>query len=188
METRSHQEWRARQSLSGTAVWQVALSVGAIFFLMSGGGPWTTAGTMNAAMGRDLPWGFVPLLLLHFALAYAYALCIGLIVYRLRLGAAIVAGPALGLALFGVNHFVFNNLGIVMQSPEFRALLVHLFFGLFASVAYKGASVRPPFAGSDADVATATRHALGSAARADDPEPLPASDQPALLPAAVPRH
>lgn len=187
METRNHQEWRSRQSVNWTAIWQTALSVGGILFIMSGGSPWSTAGTMNAAMGRDLPWGFFPLLVLHFALAYAYSAALAFTVYRLRLGAAIFAGPAVGLALFAINHVIFNSLGIVMQSPEFRALLVHLSFGLFAAVAYKGASVRPPLIGNETEVRSAT-HKMLVAARKEDPEPLPASDLPAALPAEVPQH
>lgn len=144
MESRAHQEWRSRQQFSWRAAWNTALCVGGITFIISGGSPWSTAGTMNAIVGRDVPWSFPAILFGHFVVSFAYAVCIGLAIYRLRVFAALFVGTAVALLLSVVSREVFSTLGWVMQSPEIRAVLTHLVFGLFASAVYKGASVPPP--------------------------------------------
>lgn len=169
METPEHQEWRSRQKVSWRAIWQIALSAGAIVFIMSGGSPWSTAGTMNAVMGRDLPWGFFTLLGLHFLVAYVYVAVIAHVIYRLRLVAALLAGLATGLALYTVNYAFFHGLPVQMQSPEFRAIFVHVTFSLLAAAGYKAASVPRPIRGSRDQVNATTPRRSSTSAR--DPEP-----------------
>ena len=76
METAEHQEWRARQAFSPGAAFKAAFGAGLIFYYMSGGSPWSTAGTMNMIMGRDIPvpggpyTSFFTILIAHFAVAY----------------------------------------------------------------------------------------------------------------------
>lgn len=173
METPTHQEWRARQRLNTKAIWQTALFVGGILFIMSGGSPWSTAGTMNAAMGRDLPLSFFALLLIHMAIAYVYVFVIASVVYRLQVLMALFAGLGVGAILYLVNFASFHGLSIHMQSPEFRAILVHIVFALFASLVYKAASVPQPFRGGDREVANATQMWLHGERHIDDPEPTP---------------
>jgi hypothetical protein len=171
METPQHQEWRSRQQVSARAVAQAAFCAGGILFIMSGGTPWSTAGTMNIVMGRDLPLGFFTLLLLHMALAYAYAWVIAFATYRLRIITAILAGVGAGMGLYVLNYAFFHGLSVQMQSPEFRAFLVHFSFSLFATVIYKGASVPRPFRGDRSEVRAATRRSIQATRGESDPEP-----------------
>lgn len=174
MESYAHQEWRARQRVSWKAIWQAALSIGGVLFLLSGGAPWTTAGTMNAIMGRDLPMNFWALLLFHFLVSFVNVVVIAHVIYRLRVLPGLLAGVAVGMVLYAINFAVFRGLSVQMQSPEFRAFYAHFAFSLFASAVYLGASVPKPFRGSQRTVqSTAT-----DAAPADDPEPIPTADEP----------
>jgi hypothetical protein len=150
MESFKHQEWRGRQQVSWSAIWLTALVAGGITYIMSGGSPWSTAGTMNAIVGRDVPWNFFLILIGHFAASAIYSMIIALAIYRLPLIASLVVGAFVSLVLCFLSKEVFNTMGWVMQSPEIRAVLTHLAFGLFASAAYKAAAVPPP-AESDAD-------------------------------------
>ncbi len=127
---------------------------------------------MNAIMGRDLPIGFAALLILHFALSFVYTAIIALVIYRLRTGAAIPAGVGAALGLYALNYASFYGLGVQMQSPEFRAIFVHVTFGLFASVVYKAASVPRPIRGGDREVEAITEEMhVRDFAREGDPEP-----------------
>src|SRR5688572_27517766 len=144
METTQHQEWRSRQRIDVGAVLKTAVAAGAIFFLLSGGSPWSTAGTMNAIMGRDLPFGMFTLVGLHFLLAVVYTFIIAAGIYRFRTPMAVPLGVLVGIVLYGVNYVVYSASGITQKSPEFRPIMVHLMFALFASLIYKAMSVPKP--------------------------------------------
>ncbi len=144
METTQHQEWRSRQKIDVSAVLKAAFGSGLIFFLLSGGSPWSTAGTMNAIMGRDLPFGMFTLIALHFLLAIVYTFIIAAAIYRFRTPFAVPAGVGVGLALYAVNFVVYRASGLLQKSPEFRPVMVHLMFALFASLLYKAMSVPKP--------------------------------------------
>jgi hypothetical protein len=149
METTEHQEWRSRQQLSIPAAIKAGLFCGVLFFIMSGGSPWSTAGTMNMIMGRDIPIAseasrFWSLAFWHHALSLLYSFAIGFVVYRFRTPAAIPLGLLTGMALYGLNVFLFRALGLTMQSPEFVTWFVHLNFSLFATLIYKAMSVPKP--------------------------------------------
>lgn len=172
MESSTHQEWRARQKVSWKAIIQATLGAGGVLFIMSGGSPWTTAGTMNATMGRDLPLGIFTLLFLHLLTSFIYVAVIAHVIYRLRVVPGIMAGVATCMALYALNYAVFQALPIQMQSPEQRALFVHFTFGLLASGIYKGASVPRPFRGGRAEVSAATHQTIpDEIVAAEDPEP-----------------
>lgn len=124
---------------------------GFVLFIMSGGGPWSTAGTMNAVMGRDVRMGLGGLIVAHFALALIYTGVIGSLVYRLRLWGAIAVGAAAGIGLYFVNMVIFRALQTGQQSPELRPILVHIVFGVLSAALYKAFSVpRPIRTGADA--------------------------------------
>ena len=144
-----HQEWRARQAVNWTAVMQTAFFVGGITFVMSGGSPWSTGGTMNAIIGRDVPWSLPLVLFGHFVASFLLSAVIALCVYRLHLIPALIVGAFVGLGLSWVSREIFENLGWIMQSPEIRARMTHFAFGLFGAAVYKGASVPPPQANDD---------------------------------------
>jgi hypothetical protein len=142
MDTFEQQELRARQALSPSAVVKTGFAVGAIFFVMSGGSPWTTAGTMNMIMGRDFDLGFWSLLFGHFALAFLYTWIIGSIIYRLKTPAAVAVAVLIGLGLYAVNAVAFFALGGKMHTPgNFVPFFVHVTFSLFAGLLYKAFSV-----------------------------------------------
>jgi hypothetical protein len=142
MDSFEQQELRARQALDLTAVFKTAFAVGAIFFVMSGGSPWTTAGTMNMIMGRDFKVGFTGLLIGHFAVAFLYTWIIASIIYRLKTPAAVAIGVLIGLGLYVANYVAFFALQGQMQTKsEFVTIFVHITFSLFASLLYKAFSI-----------------------------------------------
>ena len=144
MESAEHQEWRARQHINIPAVFKAGLGTGLLFFVVSGGSPWSTAGTLNAIMGRDIPLGLGMLILGHFCLSLVYTFIIASAIYRLRIAAAIIVGMLVTMGLYALNFAIFHALGGTMQSPEFRVFLVHFVFGLFASLLYKALAVPRP--------------------------------------------
>ncbi len=146
MESSEHQEWRSRQQLDAGAAFKAAFATGLIFFYMSGGSPWSTAGTMNMIMGRDIKVPFLVLLLGHFAVSYLYTYLIALVIYRLKTPLAVPMGILVGLGLYLLNVVVFRSAGQMMQSPEFVTFFVHVVFSLFASLLYKAFSIPKPLA------------------------------------------
>ncbi len=115
--------------------------------LLQGGSPWGPP-RMIAAIGMgkevlpppatfDLGIIFVAMLI-HFALAIVYGLILALIIHRLSMGMAIVAGAAFGLALYAINFY-----GFTAVFPWFAmargglSIFVHLVFGVAAAWAYK---------------------------------------------------
>lgn len=159
MESRKHQESRSRQAVSLRGILAAGFTAGALNFIMSGGGPWSTAGTMNAIMGRDVSMNIFALAAAHFAVALAYATVIAFAIYRFRVVPALLIAVGVGLLLYGVNFVVFRGLGGQMHSPESRALLTHIIFSLFAAGVYKGASIPKPLRGDDGDTSpTVSKH------------------------------
>jgi hypothetical protein len=153
METPEHQEKRSRQRVSWSAIIKTAVVTGLILFIMSGGGPWSTAGTMNVIMGRDVKLPFAGLALGHFTVALLYIAVIAHVIYRFRVVMGIVAGLGVTLALYAVNFAIFRMSGMEQQSPEFRTFLVHVTFGIMASAIYKALSVPKPLRGAAEQVA-----------------------------------
>src|SRR3954463_824114 len=141
MDSFDEQELRARQALDMGAVFKTTFGVGLIFFIMSGGSPWTTAGTMNMIMGRDFRLPFIALLAGHFAVAFLYTWIIASIIYRLKTPAAVAIGELIGIGLYFANLIVFWALGGKQQSPEFVTFFVHCTYPLFASLLYKAISI-----------------------------------------------
>ena len=144
MESPEHQEWRARQRVRFNAVFKAAILAGLVLFLMSGGGPWSTAGTMNAIIGRDIPMNYLLLALGHFLLSLVYVFIIAQVIYRFRIVSGIAVGIAVCIALYGLNFVVFRGLGLTQHSPESKVFFVHLVFGAVASALYKAFSVPRP--------------------------------------------
>ena len=75
--------------------------------------------------------------IVHFALSIAYGVAIGCGVHRLRLATSIVAGGALGAALFAVNMFGFTRLWPWFEAARDGITFVaHLVFGVTAAWTY----------------------------------------------------
>ena len=148
METPEHQEYRARQRVSWGAIIKTTGIAGLVLFIMSGGGPWSTAGTMNAIMGRDISLPIVVLALGHFAVALLYVFVMAQVIYRFRVIPGILACVGVVLGLYALNFAIFKGLGVAQQSPEMRTFFVHVSFGLFASAIYKALAVPKPLRGA----------------------------------------
>jgi len=147
METPKQQETRGRHRISWRGIFAAAATAGAWTFIFSGGSPWSSAGTMNAIMGRDIPADharFFFILAGHFAVALLYAALIGSVVYRFRVIAALGVGLAVGAVLYVCNYLVFHAIGGTMQSAEGRAIITHVVYAVFATLVYKAAGVPRP--------------------------------------------
>lgn len=129
---------------------------------------------MNAIMGRDLPLGMWTMLCLHLILSFIYVTVIAHVIYRLKLMSGILTGLAVGMGLYVINYAIFHSLPIQMQSPEERALFVHITFSLLASAGYKGASVPQPYRGDRTEVLDQT-HRMIHDDNPSDPEPVTAA-------------
>ena len=140
MDSFEQQELRARQALDMGAVFKTAFAVGIILFIMSGGSPWTTAGTMDMIMGRFFKLGFFSLLVGHLAVAFLYTWVIASVIYRLKTPAAVPIGVLIGLGLYVANSVVYYALG-GPDKGEFVTIFVHVVFSLFASLMYKAFSI-----------------------------------------------
>lgn len=137
-----------------SAIWS-GLIAGLVFMalemmlvpLLQGGSPWGPPRMIAAiGMGKEvLPppatfdFGIIFVaMLIHFALAIVYGLILALIIHRLSMGMAIVAGAVFGLALYAINFH-----GFTAVFPWFAmargglSVFVHLVFGVVAAWAYK---------------------------------------------------
>jgi hypothetical protein len=140
-ETDEHQEARSRERVDWSAVWKVALAMGAYFFLFPGGTPWTS-GSPGGVMGRSFEWAWPALVVAHLALCYAYTMVIAHAVYVLRTISAFFAGVAVGGILYVLNLALF--MGTSSSQSEMRAMAAHVIFGGIAAVMYKALSVPVP--------------------------------------------
>lgn len=137
---------QAKRSFRWKAALWSGLSVGTLFLFFSKGIPWSSLGFGTSAMGREFlakegPGFFVFNILVHMTLAVLYAFAIGVVVYRLNIVAALVAGAILGLALYGVNSLIFHYAVGPASSGEFSVAVTHVFFGVVCAAAYKAFSV-----------------------------------------------
>lgn len=145
MESIEHQEMRARREVNLTAALKVGAGLGVLLFIFPGGTPWTSGGTLNAVLGRPMPWPWFLILAVHLALCLAYMVVVANVVYRFKLIAAIGAGILTVLGLFAVNFAFFAAImGFNQDLSNARSLVAHVIFGLFGTVIYKAISVPRP--------------------------------------------
>jgi hypothetical protein len=155
-ETFEHQDLRGQQKLNFRAIRAAAITAGGITFIMSGGAPWTTAGTMNAVMGRHFELPLLALLVLHLLVSLVYASIIGGVVYRLPLMQSLFVGVLIGLGLYALNRAMFHNYSTWQgASPEVQAAGAHFTFGLLAAAVYRAASVPKRIVNAPESVANA---------------------------------
>lgn len=141
-ETFEHQNLRGQQTLNFKAICAAALTAGGVTFIMSGGAPWTTAGTMNAVMGRHFDLNVLGLLALHIAVAFVYSSVISAVIYRLSLWASLATGLLVGMGLYAINYLLLHQYSVTEGgSPEIQAAGAHFTFSLIASAVYRAASV-----------------------------------------------
>ncbi len=146
--------------VQGTIDWKAAiwsgLIAGAAFLalelilvpLLQGGSPWGPPRMIAAiGMGKEVlppPATFDPVIVMvamviHFVLAIVYGLMLALIIHRLSVGVALIAGAVFGLVLYLINFY-----GFTAVFPWFAmargglSIFVHLVFGVVAAWAYKG--------------------------------------------------
>jgi hypothetical protein len=145
MESIQHQEMRARRNVNLAAALKVGAGLGALLFVLPGGTPWTSGGTMNGVFGRPMPWPWFVIAAVHFALAIIYMFVLANVVYRFKLISALGAGIGTSLGLFAINWLVFAaTMGFTQDVANGRALVAHIAFGIFGTVAYKAIAVEAP--------------------------------------------
>jgi hypothetical protein len=136
---------RARQAVNMQAAFKVGAGLGAFLFLFAGGTPWTSGGTMNAVLGRPMPWPWYAIFAVHFALCIVYMVVLANVVYRFKLIAAIGAGIFTSLVLYAFYWVVFAmTMGYNHDIANGRALVAHVMFGLLGTAIYKAVSVPRP--------------------------------------------
>lgn len=137
MNTFEKQEERSRRQISWSAVLKVGLAMGLYLFIFAGGTPWTGAGVASGVLGRAYGLPVVVTGLAHFGLCLAYVALIAAVTYRLHVWIAVLVGPLVTLALYGLTFplLATHNVG------DSRAFSAHLVLGLFGTALYKALSV-----------------------------------------------
>jgi len=138
----SHVE-RTHVPLNWPAALKSGLIAGFVLLVLPQGIPWAALDFFSGAvMGRQIDAhvfaGRAGFILLHFAVAIAYALVIAFLIRPLHSWRAILAGGIIGLALYFINLGVTLLLEPTIIGPEFRVGLSHVVFGLIAAAAYAG--------------------------------------------------
>jgi hypothetical protein len=121
------------------------LVVGAWFFFLPRGIPWSSATPFSAVvLGRVMPpeISTISAALLHMVLSVCYTLIIAAVVYKLRPEFAILLGAATGGALYLLNWAAVYLVFDWWVGREFPVLVAHLLFGAFAGGAYRGIAAR----------------------------------------------
>jgi hypothetical protein len=131
----------------GQFQWGAALCAGLIpgvlLLLAPRGSPWSGISFFSSVvMGRPMPPEVVlplPVLcLVHLVIAELYGLIISLFVTHITQGRAILAGGAIGIALYVINFGVVSVLAPAWRGSEIGVLFTHIVFGLIAAGAYRG--------------------------------------------------
>ena len=120
-----------------------AAIIGAIVFVIPAGGPWMSQEAFISAMGRLASHNWLVNVVLHFVLAFAYGAVTASIIYRFRLGPALLLSVLAGLGLYAVNYAVFAAL-LGYNSSELHVGIEHVVFCVLYAALYKAASVPPP--------------------------------------------
>jgi hypothetical protein len=149
METYSEEAGAGRRGIDFKAALGAGLGVGLLMALFPRGNPWSSLTFFSpTVMGRTMGEpgsSFLAALLPHLGLSVGYAILIALVVHHLRRVKAVLAGGAVGAALFVINWLVFNYLVKDGAGHESVVFFTHLAFGLMTAGAYKGLS-RPTVA------------------------------------------
>ncbi|WP_107311585.1 sodium:proline symporter [Burkholderia metallica] len=97
-------------------------------------------GVLGASAGFD-PWVMAVASVVHLALSLAYAAVLATAIRTLSLAAALLAGGAFGLILYGVNLYAFTAIFPWFIPVRGAVTLVaHLVFGIAAAAAYRFAT------------------------------------------------
>lgn len=141
-------DWKA-------TIW-AAFAAGIVFMMLEmalvatigGGSPWGPPRMIAAmVMGQEvLPppadFALVPVMvamLIHFALSFIYAAMLGMAItlWRLGLGASLVAGTAFGLLIYAVNFYGFTAVWPwFAMARNLISIFAHAMFGLVLGWAY----------------------------------------------------
>lgn len=82
---------------------------------------------------------FIAAMIVHFVLSIVYAIILGWIVHRWRMGPALVAGAVFGLVLYLVNFYGFTSIfPWFAMARNWVSVFSHIVFGLVAAGTYKG--------------------------------------------------
>ncbi len=119
------------------------LIAGVILLALPHASPWEGLTSFSPAiMGRIVPasWGtgmFV-VVVLHLALALLYGVIVSLVVKNIHQMTAVVAGGAVGLALYFLNLGAVSLWFPAMRGNEVSVMVTHVVCGLIAAGAYRG--------------------------------------------------
>jgi hypothetical protein len=132
----------SEQRIRWKIVFKVWLISATLFFILSGGFPWTSSGIMDAVMGRKVPFPFLEKLLLHYSIAFFYTAFLAWVVYRFKPLPGIILGFIAGITvLYGINFLLFRVWLKIDPSTEPDAFLTHLVFSSITSALYKGMAI-----------------------------------------------
>lgn len=147
-ELSDRQEASSRHHVRWSKAFYASVIIGAIFLFLPHAVPWFSSGAPTTAMGRPIGsqtiFSAAPVLMtsgLHLLLAICYGYILAMLIFRLHVRMAILAGVLIGLALYGANFVLFR---IILGTPpvnEAPVLFTHLFFSLIFAGAYKGISI-----------------------------------------------
>jgi hypothetical protein len=135
-------EFFAEHHLRWKIILKVWLIVGTLFFILSGGFPWSSSGIMDAVMGRRGPFPFWERVALHYAMAFVDTAALAFVIYRFKPLMGILLGVVFGMTvLYGLNFLIFR-IGFGLDgSSEPDAFLTHLVFSSVTSAIYKGMAI-----------------------------------------------
>jgi len=143
IESPEDQDRRARQMLNVKPVISCAAIIGAIIFVVPAGGPWMSQEAFISAMGRLVSHSWLVNFVGHFVLALVYGALTASIIYRFRLGPALIVSALVGLGLYAVNYGLFAAL-LGYTSSEVHVGIEHVVFCVLYAAIYKAASVPRP--------------------------------------------
>ncbi|MFL6528212.1 MAG: hypothetical protein ACJ8IQ_08945 [Chthoniobacterales bacterium] len=141
-ESPEQQERRGRQELRPKAIFYAALISGLVVWIVPAG-PWMSHEGLFTAFARSVIGNATADFVLHMALSFFYGWLLALVIYRLNLGLAVLAGAGLSCVLYVLNYIVFAAIAR-LQSNELHVFLAHFLFGLFFAVAYRAWAVPRP--------------------------------------------
>jgi hypothetical protein len=138
--TNSVREAIARDHIRYKAVLKAWLMTASVFFILSGGSPWTSSGLMDSIMGRVVDGSIWGRFFAHYLLTLLYTLAIAFSIYRFGLGTSIALAGLVGIILYALNFLVLRLL-LNLGGPEADVFLAHIAFSFLTAAAYKGLSV-----------------------------------------------
>jgi hypothetical protein len=126
--------------MSISAVIKASLLAGLFVFILPAGGPWMSAETGIASMGRVLTLNPFVAAAFHVVIAFAYGAAIAMLIFSQRLGLSILLGVLMSFPLYAAN-FVVIRAGSQIPGNELHVVISHVVFCLLFSALYRAFAV-----------------------------------------------